>query len=193
MTVIPDYYITHLSTNEGNLIRPFDESRVQPASYDVALGERFRVFTNQTVAHIDLDDPASYEKITREVDLTEEQGDLIAEPGFVLHPGEFVLGMTEEYVRIPNNMVARIEGKSSLGRLGLIVHATAGYIDPGYQGNITLEMTNLLRVPIILRPGKLIAQLSFQYLESTASKPYKGRYQGDTGPSSSRYGIEPEA
>jgi dCTP deaminase len=102
------------------------------------------------------------------------------EEGFVLHPGEFVLGVTAESVNLPDRIVGRIEGKSSLGRLGLMVHVTSGFIDPGFHGCLTLQMTNVLRVPIILRPGKRICQVVFAYMHSPAEHPYAGRYNADT-------------
>ena len=111
---------------------------------------------------------------------------------FVIHPGEFVLGVTREYVELPDDIVARIEGKSSLGRLGLIVHATAGFVDPGFKGTLTLEITNLTRVPIKLYPGLLIAQLSFMALDAPAERPYGSaalgsHYQGQLAATESRY------
>lgn len=161
------------------LIDPYRSENVQPASIDVTLGTRFRVFDASEIVAIDLSDPVD---ITRMIECSEPASSMI------IHPGEFVLGHTEEKVKMPHDLVARIEGKSSLGRLGLIVHATAGFIDPGFEGRITLEMTNLLRVPIILRPGKLIGQLSFHLMSQPAAKPYAGRYQGDADVSASRYG-----
>jgi dCTP deaminase len=185
MGVLPDHYIRELCFTADPLVAPFKPERVQPASYDVALGEEFRVFNLNDFKAVDLGNPETFKDLT-------SQKVVPAGEKFVLHPGEFVLGITEEAVVIPDNMVSRIEGKSSLGRLGLIVHATAGYIDPGFRGRITLEMTNLLRIPIILRPGLAIAQLSFQYLESAAAHPYRGRYQGDMGVAPSRFGIDPK-
>ena len=108
----------------------------------------------------------------------------------VLHPSEFILGVTEEVVRLSNNIVGKIEGKSSLGRLGLMVHVTAGFIDPGFIGPITLEMKNLLNVPIVLRPGKKICQIAFAWLNSAARRPYDGRYQNSKGVVASRYGVK---
>jgi dCTP deaminase len=112
---------------------------------------------------------------------------------FVIHPGEFALGRTQEYVEIPDDIVSRIEGKSSLGRLGLIVHATAGFVDPGFKGTLTLEITNLTRVPIKLYTGLPIAQLSFMTLDAPAEQPYGSpelgsHYQGQTAATESRYG-----
>ena len=114
----------------------------------------------------------------------------------MIHPGEFVLGRTEEWVELPDDIVARIEGKSSLGRLGLIVHATAGFVDPGWKGTLTLEITNLTRVPIVLWPGKPIAQLSFMTLDAPAERPYGhpelgSHYAGQVEATESRFGAAP--
>lgn len=177
--LLPDSKIAHLCMTRG-LVRPFEPENVQPASIDVRLGNHFKVFVPHGETVIDLNDPVD---ITKAVAISDQEH-------FVLHPGEFVLGVTRERVDMPNDLVGRVEGKSSLGRLGLIVHATAGYIDPGFSGRITLEMTNLLRVPILLRPRKLIAQISFSQLLHPAQKPYNGRYQGDLTVAASRYGQD---
>ncbi len=164
-------------------IEPWDPGMVQPASVDVRLGASFRVFHNHRASAIDLRDPPT--------NLTEEVLVAAAQP-FVIHPGEFVLGRTLEYVELPDDVVARIEGRSSLGRLGLIVHATAGFVDPGFSGTLTLEITNLTRVPIKLYPGLLIAQLSFMALDAPAERPYGSaelgsHYQGQLAATESRY------
>lgn len=164
-------------------IDPWDPDMVQPASIDLRLGDSFRVFHNHRVSAIDLRDPP--ENLTEAVVVTD------GEP-FVIHPGEFCLGRTLEWVRIPDDIVARIEGKSSLGRLGLIVHATAGFCDPGFQGTLTLELNNLTRVPIKLYPNLPIAQLSFMTLDRPALKPYGSpglgsHYQGQRAATESRY------
>lgn len=172
--ILPDYMLRSLG-EKNRLIEPFRPQNVQPASIDVTLSDEFRVFEPHDEGFIDLEDPIDITKFVRS-------------NRFVLHPGEFVLAVTQERVRMPPNLVARVEGKSSLGRLGLIVHATAGFIDPGFQGRITLEMTNLMRLPLVLRPGKLIAQLSFHQMTGPADEPYKGRYQGDDTVSPSRFG-----
>jgi dCTP deaminase len=169
---------------EGRIvIDPWDETRVQPASVDLRLGDSFRVFHNHRVTAIDLREPPR--NLTEEVRIGE------GEP-FAIHPGEFVLGRTFEAVAIPDDVVARIEGKSSLGRLGLIVHATAGFVDPGFQGSLTLEITNLTRVPIMLYAGLPIAQLSFMALDQPAERPYGSpelgsHYQGQVAATESRY------
>jgi dCTP deaminase len=156
---------------------------VQPASVDLRLGDTFRVFHNHRISSIDLREPPG--NLTEEVRIPEGET-------FVIHPGEFCLGRTLEWVELPDDIVARIEGKSSLGRLGLIVHATAGFCDPGWKGTLTLELNNLTRVPIKLTPGLLIAQLSFMTLDRPARRPYGSaelgsHYQGQREATESRY------
>jgi dCTP deaminase len=169
---------------EGRIkVDPWDPKMVQPASIDLRLGDSFRVFHNHRATAIDLRDPPS--NLTEEVVMPEGEA-------FVIHPGEFCLGRTLEWVQIPNDIVARIEGKSSLGRLGLIVHATAGFCDPGFEGTLTLELNNLTRVPIRLYPGLPIAQLSFMTLDRPAARPYGSpglgsHYQGQRAATESRY------
>jgi dCTP deaminase len=182
-SVLSDGTIIRL-VREGRIgIDPWDEAMVQPASVDLRLGDSFRVFHNYRVATIDLRDPPR--------GLTEEVRIDRGEP-FVIHPGEFCLGRTQERVELPDDIVARIEGKSSLGRLGLIVHATAGFCDPGWKGTLTLELNNLTRVPIKLYSGLPIAQLSFMTLDAPALRPYGheqlgSHYQGQTEATESRY------
>ena len=164
-------------------IDPWDQGLVQPASVDLRLGDSFRVFHNHRAYAIDLADIP--DNLTEEVVVPEGES-------FVIHPGEFCLGRTLEWVELPDDIVARIEGKSSLGRLGLIVHATAGFCDPGWQGTLTLELNNLTRVPIILHPGLPIAQLSFMTLDRPALRPYGSpglgsHYQGQRAATASRY------
>lgn len=186
-SVLSDGTITRL-VEEGRIkIDPWDPALVQPASVDLRLGDTFRVFHNHRVTSIDLRQPP--ENLTEEVKVAD--GD-----SFVIHPGEFCLGRTLEWVELPDDIVARIEGKSSLGRLGLIVHATAGFCDPGWQGTLTLELNNLTRVPIKLYPGLLIAQLSFMTLDAPAVRPYGSaelgsHYQGQREATESRYGAAP--
>ncbi len=186
-SVLSDGTIRRL-VEEGRVrIDPWDPGMVQPASVDLRLGGSFRVFHNHRVPVIDLADPPT--NLTEHVEV-EEGG------SFVIHPGEFVLGRTEEWVELPDDVVARIEGKSSLGRLGLIVHATAGFVDPGWKGTLTLEITNLTRVPIVLWPGKPIAQLSFMTLDAPAERPYGhpdlgSHYAGQVDATESRYGAAP--
>jgi dCTP deaminase len=186
-SVLSDGTIRRL-VEEGRItIDPWDPGRVQPASVDLLLGTSFRVFHNHRVAAIDLRDPPT--------NLT-EQVEIAGDEAFVIHPGEFVLGRTLEYVELPEDLVARIEGKSSLGRLGLIVHATAGFVDPGFKGTLTLEITNLTRVPIKLYAERPIAQLSFMTLDRPAERPYGhpdlgSHYQGQVDATESRYGAQP--
>ena len=163
-------------------MEPFDPAMVQPASIDVRLDRYFRVFENHRYPHID---PAqAQDDLTREV---QAEGD---EP-FILHPGEFVLGSTYEEVSLPGDLAARVEGKSSLGRLGLLTHATAGFVDPGFSGHVTLELANVATLPIKLYPGMKIGQFCFFRMSSASEHPYGSekygsRYQGQRGPTPSR-------
>jgi dCTP deaminase len=164
------------------VIEPYDEAMIQPSSIDFRLDRFFRVFENHRYPHID--PAADQSDLTREV---EPAGD---EP-FILHPGEFVLGSTFEVVTLPDDLAARVEGKSSLGRLGLLTHATAGFVDPGFSGHVTLELANVATLPIKLYPGMKIGQLCFFRLSSPAEHPYGSakygsRYQGQRGPTPSR-------
>jgi dCTP deaminase len=188
-SVLSDATITELVEAGRIRIEPWSPGHVQPASVDLRLGDSFRVFTNHKVGAIDLADVP--DNLTEEVVVA--QGDT-----FVIHPGEFCLGRTLEWVELPDDIVARIEGKSSLGRLGLIVHATAGFCDPGWKGTLTLELNNLTRVPIILHPGLEIAQLSFMALDRPALRPYGSpdlgsHYQGQRAATASRYRPPPSA
>jgi dCTP deaminase len=182
-SVLSDGTIRALIDSGRITIEPWDPGMVQPASVDVRLGSSFRVFHNHRVAAIDLRDPPT--NLTEQVEVDEGQP-------FIIHPGEFVLGRTLEWVELPDDIVSRIEGKSSVGRLGLIVHATAGFIDPGFNGTLTLEITNLTRIPIKLYPGLPIAQLSFMALDRPAEHPYGSaelgsHYQGQVAATESRY------
>ncbi|MGH9263015.1 MAG: dCTP deaminase [Acidimicrobiales bacterium] len=164
-------------------IDPLDESCIQPSSVDLRLDKLFRVFLNHTMPVIDVRKDLS--DLTREVEI--DQGD-----AFILHPGEFVLGSTFEKISLPDDLVARIEGKSSLGRLGLLIHSTAGFIDAGFSGHITLELSNVANLPITLYPGMKIGQVSFLRMTTPADVPYGSskvgsKYQGQRGPTPSRY------
>jgi dCTP deaminase len=169
--------------DSGRLVlEPFDDAMVQPSSIDVRLDRFFRVFNNTRYTHID---PA-----VQQDDLTTLVEPVDDEP-FVLHPGEFVLGSTFELVTLPDDLAGRLEGKSSLGRLGLLTHSTAGFIDPGFSGHITLELSNVANLPITLHPGMKIGQLCLFRLSSSAEFPYGSqqagsRYQGQRGPTPSR-------
>ena len=164
------------------VLEPFDDAMVQPSSVDVRMDKFFRVFENHRYPHID---PA------------EEQAELtrLVEPApgepFILHPGEFVLASTYEVVSLPDDIAGRLEGKSSLGRLGLLTHSTAGFIDPGFSGHVTLELSNVATLPIKLWPGMKIGQLCLFRLSSPAEHPYGSaqygsRYQGQRGPTQSK-------
>ena len=164
------------------VLEPYEPAMVQPSSVDVRIDRYFRVFENHRYPHIDpaLDQP----DLTR---MVEPEGD---EP-FILHPGEFVLGSTYEVVTLPDDISSRLEGKSSLGRLGLLTHSTAGFIDAGFSGHVTLELSNVATLPIKLWPGMKIGQLCFFQLSSPAEAPYGSgaqgsRYQGQRGPTPSR-------
>ena len=164
------------------VIEPYDEALLQPSSIDFRLDRYFRVFENHRYPHID--PAADQSDLTRVV---EPEGD----EAFILHPGEFVLGSTYEVVTLPDDLAARVEGKSSLGRLGLLTHATAGFVDPGFSGHVTLELANVATLPIKLYPGMKIGQLCFFRLSSPAEHPYGSakygsRYQGQRGPTPSR-------
>ncbi|WP_020578539.1 dCTP deaminase [Actinopolymorpha alba] len=172
-----------LEIDKGRVVLdPFDPAFVQPSSVDVRMDRYFRVFENHRYPHID---PAEEQPdLTRLIEC--EQG----EP-FILHPGEFVLASTYEVVTLPDDIAARLEGKSSLGRLGLLTHSTAGWIDPGFSGHVTLELSNVATLPIKLWPGMKIGQLCFFRLSSPAERPYGAteygsRYQGQRGPTASR-------
>jgi dCTP deaminase len=166
-------------------LEPFDASMIQPSSIDVRLDRFFRTFENHRYPHID---PAEDQPdLTRMVEP-------IGEEPFILHPGEFVLGSTYEVVTLPDDVAARLEGKSSLGRLGLLTHSTAGFIDPGFSGHVTLELANVANLPIKLWPGMKIGQLCFFRLSSPAEHPYGSdkygsRYQGQRGPTPSRSSL----
>ena len=165
------------------VIEPFDPSCVQPSSVDLHIDRFFRVFRNHTMGHIDV--KQNLEDLTELVEIGPDDT-------FMLHPGEFALGSTLERVGVPDDLVARVEGKSSLGRLGLVIHSTAGFIDAGFDGHVTLELANLANLPITLYPGMKIGQVSFIRMTSPAEKPYgqgaKGsKYQGQRGPTPSRY------
>jgi dCTP deaminase len=169
---------------EGRIeIDPYDASLLQPSSVDVRVDRFFRVFHNNRYPYIDV--KAQQEELT---ELVEVDGDA----PFVLHPGEFVLGSTLERVRLPDDLVARLEGKSSLGRLGLLIHSTAGFIDPGWDGHVTLELSNVATLPITIYPGMKIGQISFMQMTEPAATPYGSdaigsKYKGQKGPTASRY------
>jgi dCTP deaminase len=181
--VLSDRTIKRL-LEEGRIgIDPYDESLLQPSSVDVRVDRFFRVFHNNRYPFIDV--KREQEELTSLVEIDDETP-------FMLHPGEFVLGSTLERVRLPDDLVARLEGKSSLGRLGLLIHSTAGFIDPGWDGHVTLELSNVANLPITIYHGMKIGQLSFVQLSEAAESPYGSgtlgsKYQGQQGPTPSRY------
>jgi dCTP deaminase len=163
-------------------INPFDESCIQPASVDLHLGRKILVFRNSRRPFIDIHE--SLDDLTEMVEIQDQVP-------LILHPGEFVLGSTVESIGLPGDLVARLEGKSSLGRIGLLIHSTAGYVDPGWQGNLTLELSNVANLPITLYHGMRIGQISFLRLSSPAERLYGSpelgsKYQGQTDPTASK-------
>jgi dCTP deaminase len=181
--VLSDRTIKRLLAEGRIEIDPFDVALIQPSSVDVRADRYFRVFHNARYPFIDVKLPME--------DLT-ELVEVAGEDAFILHPGEFVLGSTLERVRLPDDLVARLEGKSSLGRLGLLIHSTAGFIDPGWNGQVTLELSNVSNLPITIYPGMKIGQVSFVQLTEPAENPYGSgaigsKYQGQKGPVPSRY------
>ncbi|MBI4394037.1 MAG: dCTP deaminase [Euryarchaeota archaeon] len=175
---------------KGDLVvDPLDDPdlQIQPASIDLRLGNEFRVFKTPHIPFIDPGDTTVAKEYTEEMHV--KDGD-----AFIMHPGEFALGTTLERVKIPNDLVARVEGRSSFGRLAIVVHATAGFIDPGFEGKITLELSNLGKVPVALRPRTRVSQIVIHQLLSPAEKPYGAargsKYQGQMGPEASRIGQD---
>ena len=183
MSVLSDRDIAVALASGRVRVEPYDETDLQPSSIDLHLDRSFRVFRNNRYPYIDVRTP--------QPDLTELLNVADDEP-FILHPGEFVLGQTLEWVELPNDLVARLEGKSSLGRLGLLIHSTAGYVDPGWKGKLTLELSNVANLPIALYFGMKIGQISFFAMSSPVDRPYgsKGlgsKYQGQSEPTASAY------
>lgn len=181
--VLSDRTIRRLLQEGRILIDPYDPSLLQPSSVDVRVDRYFRVFHNARYPYIDVREPQ--EDLTELVEIEDGQP-------FILHPGEFVLGSTLERIRLPDDLVARLEGKSSLGRLGLLIHSTAGFIDPGWDGHVTLELSNVANLPITIYYGMKIGQVSFVRLSEPAEAPYGSaglgsKYQGQRGPTPSRY------
>ena len=165
------------------VIDPFEASNVQPSSVDVRVDRQFRVFHNARYPFIDVRQPM--DGLTELVEVSDE------EP-FILHPGEFVLGQTLERVTLPDDLVARLEGKSSLGRLGLLIHSTAGFVDSGFSGNLTLELSNVANLPITIYYGMPIGQISFMRMDGPVERPYGSgeagsKYQGQAEPTPSRF------
>jgi len=181
--ILSDRAITRLIEAGRIEIDPFDASLMQPSSLDVRVDRLFRVFRNSRYPFID---------VKQEQDALTELVEIEGDEPFILHPGEFVLGSTLERVKLPDDLVARLEGKSSLGRLGLLIHSTAGFIDPGWDGHVTLELSNVANLPITIYPEMKIGQLSFVQMSEPAAIPYGSgslgsKYQGQRGPTPSRY------
>jgi len=181
--ILSDATLRELISAGHIVLDPYDPELVQPASVDVRLGTEFRVMRNSRLTHIDPFEPQ--QKLMDTVTVP------VGEP-FILHPGEFALGHTAEIIGCPNDIVGIVNGKSSLGRLGIQVHATAGFIDPGFKGTVVLELSNVANLPILLRPGMKIAQMVFQRLDRPAERPYghpdlKSKYQGQSGAVASKY------
>jgi dCTP deaminase len=181
--VLSDRTIARLLEEARIEIDPYDETLLQPSSVDVRVDRLFRVFANSRYPFIDVKQPQ--EDLTELVEIEEDNP-------FILHPGEFVLGSTLERIRLPDDIVGRLDGKSSLGRLGLLIHSTAGFIDPGWNGHVTLELSNVANLPITIYYGMKIGQLSFVQMTEPAAAPYGAsglgsKYQGQRGPTPSRY------
>ncbi len=183
MSVLSDRDIRAELESSRVVIRPYDSADLQPSSVDLHLDSRFRVFRNNRYPYIDVRSPQP--DLTELVTVEEDEQ-------FILHPGEFVLGQTHEWVELPDDLVARLEGKSSLGRLGLLIHSTAGYVDPGWKGNLTLELSNVANLPIALYYGMRIGQISFFRMSSPVERPYGSpelgsKYQGQSEPTASAF------
>jgi dCTP deaminase len=181
--VLSDRSIRDELASGGIVIDPLDDNAIQPSSVDVHVDRYFRVFRNDTTPYID--PKRAQEDLTELVEVEDDKA-------FILHPGEFVLGSTRERVALGTDLVARLEGKSSLGRLGLLIHSTAGFVDAGWDGHLTLELSNVANLPIAIYPGMKIGQVSFLRMTSEAETPYGSetagsKYKGQRGPTPSRY------
>ncbi len=183
--ILSDQDIVQAVQGRGLVIKPFDRRSVQPSSYDVHLADKLLIFDNHFHGEVDI-----RKKITASHLLKIDE-----QRGFVIHPHEFILGSTVETFRIPADLAAKLEGKSSLGRLGLIIHATAGYVDPGFEGQLTFEMSNISRVPIRIYPRIKVAQICFFHMSSPAQilygdKRLGSKYGGQKGPTASRIYLD---
>jgi dCTP deaminase len=181
--ILSDRTLREELANGRIVIDPLDEANIQPSSIDLTLDRFFRLFMNHSYRVIDVKE--DQEDLTELVEIKEEDA-------FILHPGEFVLGATAEMIGLPDDLVGRLEGKSSLARLGLLIHSTAGFCDPGFRGHVTLEFSNVANLPITLYPGMKIGQISFETMTTPADRPYgsdgmRSKYQGQRGPTPSRY------
>lgn len=183
MMVLSDRTIREEIAGGRIVVNPIDQDDIQPASIDLHLGSRFLVFSNSRMPFIDVRQP---------LDSLMEPVEIGGDKPFMLHPGEFALGSTLEHIELPDDLVARLEGKSSLGRIGLLIHSTAGFVDPGWKGRLTLELSNVARLAIALHYGMKIGQISFLRLTEPAERLYGApglgsRYQGQSGPTASRF------
>jgi dCTP deaminase len=181
--ILSDRDLRTLLESKRLVVEPLGPNAVQPSSIDLRVGRHFRVFVNNLYPYINVREPME--------DLTQLVETAATDP-FILHPGEFVLGTTLERVEIPDDLVGRLEGKSSLGRLGLLIHSTAGFVDPGFRGHLTLELSNVANLPITIYPGMKIGQISLFKMSSPAENPYgsgklKSKYVDQVGPTPSRY------
>jgi dCTP deaminase len=162
------------------IVEPMKADQIGPSSIDLSLGNKWRVFKQLTKTHID----PSKDKDT------DEFTEVLTANEFVIHPGEFVLGTTREFIKVPHDLVGRLEGRSSWGRLGIVIHSTAGFVNPGFNGTLTLEMTNLGKMPVLLKAGTRICQIIFEKLNSPVETPYDKRksskYAGQNGPGASK-------
>lgn len=189
MSVLSDRDIRSSLQSGRVRIDPYDPTCLQPSSVDLHLDRDFRVFRNNRYPYIDVRQPQP--DLTEIVSIAEDEQ-------FILHPNEFVLGQTLEWVELPDDLVARLEGKSSLGRLGLLIHSTAGYVDPGWKGNLTLELSNVANLPIALYFGMKVGQISFFRMSSAVERPYGSKelgskYQGQSSPTASEFYRDFEA
>jgi dCTP deaminase len=166
------------------IVRPMEPDQIGPSSIDLSLGNKWRIFKQLTKTHID----PSKDKDT------DEFTEVVTADEFVIHPGEFVLGTTKEFIQVPVDLVGRLEGRSSWGRLGIVIHSTAGFVNPGFNGTLTLEMTNLGKMPVLLKSGMRICQIIFEKLNSPVETPYDKResskYAGQNGPGASKIFTE---
>jgi dCTP deaminase len=181
--VLSDHSIKEAIAQGRIIIDPLGEGCIQPSSVDLHIDQYFRVFRNHTQRVIDVRE--AQEDLTELIDVGPEAP-------MILHPGEFMLGSTTERIAIPDDIVGRLDGKSSLGRLGLVIHSTAGFVDAGWDGHITLELSNVASLPITLYPGMKIGQISFFQMTTPADRPYGSeglgsKYSGQRGPTPSRY------
>ena len=182
--ILSDRTIQKKLDTDQLVITPLHPDDIQPASVDLHLEPAIRIFNNSELTYIDI--KQNIEDATTLIEMPDQNSP------YMLQPGEFILGSTIEHIELPDNLVARLEGKSSLGRIGLVIHSTAGFIDPGFKGNITLELSNLSNLPITLYPNMKIAQISFMTMTTPARRIYgspelHSRYQGQKGPTASRY------